>query len=81
MTKPNQLDALGNKSDIPNHPDKNVLEKVNNPKIGVNYSIRLTCPEFTGAVAVKLLGVPGTLSRGAEESSFNTLGNERGDIV
>ena len=52
MTKPNQLDALGNKSDIPNHPDKNVLEKVNNPKIGVNYSIRLTCPEFTSICPV-----------------------------
>ena len=52
MTKPNQLDALGNKSDIPNNPDKNVLEKVNNPKIGVNYSIRLTCPEFTSICPV-----------------------------
>ena len=52
MTKPNQLDALGNKSDIPNHPDKSVLEKVNNPKIGVNYSIRLTCPEFTSICPV-----------------------------
>ena len=52
MTKPNQLDALGNKSDIPKHPDKNVLEKVNNPKIGVNYSIRLTCPEFTSICPV-----------------------------
>ncbi len=47
MTKPNQLNALGNKSNIPNYPDKNILEKVVNPKIGVNYSIRLTCPEFT----------------------------------
>ena len=28
MTKPNQLDALGNKSNIPNYPDKNVLEKI-----------------------------------------------------
>ena len=52
MTKPNQLDALGNKIDIPNHQDKNVLEKVNNPKIGVNYSIRLTCPEFTSICPV-----------------------------
>ena len=40
MTKSNQLDALGNRRDIPNHPDKNILENVNNPKIGVNYSIR-----------------------------------------
>ena len=47
MSKSNYLDALGNKSSIPTHPDKTVLEKVANPKIGVNYSIRLTCPEFT----------------------------------
>ena len=52
MTKKNQLDALGNKSIIPNHPDKKVLEKINNPKIGVNYSIRLTCPEFTSICPV-----------------------------
>ena len=44
MTKPNQLDALGNKSNIPNYPDKNVLEKVNNPKIGFRlfYKINLS---------------------------------------
>ena len=52
MTEPNQLDALGNKSNIPNYPDKDVLEKINNPKIGVNYSIRLTCPEFTSICPV-----------------------------
>ena len=42
MSKSNKLDALGSKSNIPVKPDKNVLEKVPNPKIGVNYSIRLT---------------------------------------
>ena len=47
MSKSNHLDALGNKSSIPTHPDKTVLEKVANPKIGVDYAIRLTCPEFT----------------------------------
>ncbi len=52
MTKSNQLDALGNISDIPNHPNKNILEKISNPKIGVNYSIRLTCPEFTSICPV-----------------------------
>ena len=52
MTKPNQLDALGNKSNIPNHPNKNVLEKVNNPKTDTDYSIRLTCPEFTSICPV-----------------------------
>ena len=52
MTKPNQLDALGNKSNIPNYPDKNILEKVNNPKKDIDYSIRLTCPEFTSICPV-----------------------------
>lgn len=47
MSKSNHLDALGHKSSIPTHPDKTVLEKVANPKIGLNYSVRLTCPEFT----------------------------------
>ena len=52
MSKSNHLDALGNKSSIPTRPDKTVLEKVANPKIGVNYSIRLTCPEFTSICPV-----------------------------
>ena len=52
MTKSNQLDALGNKSNIPNYPNKNVLEKVNNPKTNLDYSIRLTCPEFTSICPV-----------------------------
>lgn len=41
MSKSNQLEALGGNSDIPTKPDKNVLEKVSNPKIGLNYSVRL----------------------------------------
>ena len=52
MSKSKHLDALGNKSVIPTSPDKTVLEKVTNPKIGVNYSIRLTCPEFTSICPV-----------------------------
>ena len=52
MSKSKHLDALGNKSVIPTRPDKTVLEKVTNPKIGVNYSIRLTCPEFTSICPV-----------------------------
>ena len=52
MSKSNYLDALGNKSRIPTNPDKTVLEKVANPKIGVDYSIRLTCPEFTSICPV-----------------------------
>ena len=47
MSKSNKPNALGGKSNIPAKPDKNVLEKVHNPKIGINYCIRLTCPEFT----------------------------------
>ena len=53
MSKSNKdLNALGYKSDIPEFPDKNVLEKIKNPKAGVNYSIRLTCPEFTSICPV-----------------------------
>lgn len=52
MSKYNELNALGNKGVIPINPDKNILEKISNPKIGVNYSIRLTCPEFTSICPV-----------------------------
>ena len=57
MTKSNQLDALGNRSEIPNHPDKNVLEKVNTPKTDFDYSIRLTCPEFTSIATKASVGL------------------------
>ena len=46
------LNALGYKSTIPDHPNPNILEKVNNPKIGIDYSIRFTCPEFTSICPV-----------------------------
>ena len=52
MNKSDKLSALGNHSKIPMKPDKNILEKINNPKIGINYSIRLTCPEFTSICPV-----------------------------
>ena len=52
MSKSNQLEALGGNSNIPTKPDKKILEKVNNPKKGTNYSIRLTCPEFTSICPV-----------------------------
>ena len=52
MSKSNKLDALGKKSNIPKHPDKSVLERITNPKIGISYSIRLTCPEFTSICPV-----------------------------
>ena len=46
------LNALGYKSKVPKSPDKNILEKVNNPKIGLDYNIRFTCPEFTSICPV-----------------------------
>ena len=53
MSKSNKsLNALGYKSKIPDFPDKNILEKVKNPKIGIDYSIRFTCPEFTSICPV-----------------------------
>ena len=48
----NDLNALGYKSKIPEFPNPDILEKVKNPKIGVNYLIRLTCPEFTSICPV-----------------------------
>ena len=53
MSKSNKdLNALGYKSKIPDFPDKHILEKVKNPKIGLDYSIRFTCPEFTSICPV-----------------------------
>ena len=52
MSKSDKLSALGNHSEIPMKPDKNILEKIDNPKIGIKYSIRLTCPEFTSICPV-----------------------------
>lgn len=46
------LNALGYKSKVPEFPDNNILEKVTNPKIGVDYAIRFTCPEFTSICPV-----------------------------
>ena len=48
----NNLSALGYKSKIPEFPDKSILEKVKNPKIGLDYNIRFTCPEFTSICPV-----------------------------
>ncbi|MBL6665028.1 MAG: NADPH-dependent 7-cyano-7-deazaguanine reductase QueF [Rickettsiales bacterium] len=33
-------------------PTKSILEKVDNPHIATNYSVRLTCPEFTSICPV-----------------------------
>ena len=46
------LNALGYKSKIPDLPNPTILEKVSNPKIGIEYSIRFTCPEFTSICPV-----------------------------
>ena len=53
MSKSNKdLNALGCKSKAPEFPDKNILEKVKNPQIGVDYTVRFTCPEFTSICPV-----------------------------
>ena len=46
------LNALGYKSKIPDFPNPSILEKVSNPKFGIEYSIRFTCPEFTSICPV-----------------------------
>ena len=51
-SKINNLKNLGKDSLIPLEPDDNILEKVNNPKIGVMYSVRFICPEFTSLCPV-----------------------------
>ena len=52
MSKLEKLEALGKKSKIPQNPDKSILEKIPNPKIKFEYSIRLSCPEFTSICPV-----------------------------
>mgnify|MGYP001399286850 CR=1 FL=1 len=51
-SKINNLKNLGKDSLIPLEPDNNILEKVGNPKIGVMYSVRFICPEFTSLCPV-----------------------------
>ena len=48
----NDLKNLGKESLIPSEPNSKVLEKVRNPKLGVTYSVRFTCPEFTSLCPV-----------------------------
>ena len=48
----NDLKNLGKESKIPQKPDINSLEKVNNPKPNIIYSVRFTCPEFTSICPV-----------------------------
>lgn len=46
------LNALGNKAFIPDKPNSNILERIKNPKLNLDYSIRFTCPEFTSICPV-----------------------------
>ena len=48
----NDLKNLGKESKIPQKPNISSLEKVNNPKPNVTYSVRFTCPEFTSICPV-----------------------------
>ena len=50
--KADKLSALGSASDIPQHPDAMVLEKVANPQSGETYLVRFTAPEFTSICPV-----------------------------
>lgn len=41
------LTQLGGPSELPATPDDAVIERVPNPKPGISYLVRFTCPEFT----------------------------------
>lgn len=41
------LSQLGGKSELPERPEDALIEKVKNPKQGVDYLVRFACPEFT----------------------------------
>ena len=41
------LTQLGGQTELPDHPDNAVLEKVQNPQADVSYNVRFTAPEFT----------------------------------
>lgn len=45
--KEERLTLLGHPAELPASPAEAVLETVANPKPGVDYLIRFTCPEFT----------------------------------
>ena len=47
-----KLKKLGKKTATPDNPEKTILDKVENPKKGVTYSIRFECPEFTSLCPV-----------------------------
>ena len=49
---PEGLTQLGQTVKAPDSPDNAVLDVVANPKAGVDYMIRFTCPEFTSLCPV-----------------------------
>lgn len=52
MTSPQSLKQLGHKSDLPESPDKAILEVVPNPHPNTLYLVRFTTPEFTSLCPV-----------------------------
>ena len=50
--KSKNFSKLGKKSNIFDYPDIKILEKVENPKKNILYTVRLTCPEFTSICPV-----------------------------
>ncbi len=50
--KTTELAQLGVPVDVPDHPEKALLEKVANPRSGCDYLVRFTCPEFTSLCPV-----------------------------
>jgi 7-cyano-7-deazaguanine reductase len=47
MNEISNLQSLGSNAKAPTNPDEASLERVNNPHLETNYTIRFTCPEFT----------------------------------
>src|SRR5574343_1341002 len=52
MSNLKDLTLLGGQTSIPTSPDEAKLEAVTNPKIGIDYAIRFSCPEFTSLCPV-----------------------------
>ena len=48
----NELTQLGANAKAPENPEEAVLEKVENPHLNVDYTVRFTCPEFTSICPV-----------------------------
>jgi len=47
-----ELTQLGKDTPVPQTPEQAQLETVPNPKPGINYLVRFTCPEFTSICPV-----------------------------